>query len=417
MHLIFFLALTFLLQAKANQEFLPLPLLTRNDHTLHLKKHNLRVVNTVAGLEHSFLGTIQWERSKENLLLPRIKIRLRNTTQLTKHFYFKYQKKLHQPQTQNNSEFVDLDITLLDADRVEVMEGDQKVGEVYVAAFGASQKETNLLMDYSCSGYNLRMYGFDGSFVTVGCELMRDNHEGELIPSLRVHWNSNGYQTLDGSKGPYLITFTEGREARLKVKNAEGEIKEVSIRVDFPQRLHRLKLAAGIGPYIYESSNRGARREDELLPSIMLYGNYYLNSVHSLKFFEALVMKESVFNHAGFYLGSELGKFYDDRLSISSLVGFQALSHKFNAAEEELYTQVIFPQGLELAFNHPFGLENYRFVLGGFLSPQPNVIYQNFWVRFGSRYFLEFNYINWEYQTREASMLGLSIGFPIAKFL
>jgi hypothetical protein len=124
-------------------------------------------------------------------------------------------------------------------------------------------------------------------------------------------------------------------------------------------------------------------------------------------------MKESVFNHAGLYLGSELGKFYDDRLVISSLIGFQALSYRFDNKQDDLFTQIIYPQGLEIAFHHPFGMENYRFIIGGFLSPQPDVIYQNFWARFGSKIFLEFNYINWEFDRRAASMYGLSVGFPL----
>jgi len=148
----------------------------------------------------------------------------------------------------------------------------------------------------------------------------------------------------------------------------------------------------------------------------MFYGNYYFNNVHSIKGFEALVMKKSVFNHAGMYLGSEIGKFYDDRLVFSTLVGFQALSYRHDIGYDELYTQVIFPRGAELLFHHPFGMENYRFSLGGFLSPQRDVTYQNFWLRFGSKTFLEFNFINWEYGSLAASMYGLSIGFPFMQF-
>ncbi len=272
-------------------------------------------------------------------------------------------------------------------------------------------------MDYSCSGFNLKVYGFEGHFLTVGCELIRENHNGDVIPSLRVYWNSNEYRTLDNSKGPYQITFTQGREARVRMINANGEKKDVLFKVNFPNRLHRMRLAAGLGPYVYDSKSYGSVKESEVLPSVMLYGNYYLNSVHSLKFFEALVLKESMFNHAGLYLGSELGKFYDDRLVISSLIGFQALSYRFGTQVDNVFTQMIFPQGLELAFNHPFGMENYRFVVGGFLSPQSNVTYQNFWTRFGTKVFLELNYINWEYGRRSASMYGLSVGFPIAEFL
>jgi hypothetical protein len=400
----------------ANQNFIPLPLLTRNDQTLNLTTKNLKVEANVESLKATYVGELHWERSKQNLLLPKIKLRLKNDRPDERHLYYRYQNTTHLPQTSGPEEFTDLDVSLFDPDRIEVLQDDKKIGEVYIRTMGEADKQKNILMDYSCSGYNLKVYGFEGHFLTVGCELIRETQNGDVIPSLRVYWNSNEYRTLDNSQGPYQITFTQGREARVRVINAAGEKKEVIFKVNFPNRLHRMRLAAGIGPYAYESRSYGAHQDSAILPSVMLYGNYYLNHVHSLKFFEALVIKESVFNHAGLYLGSELAKLYDDRLIISSLIGFQALSYRFDTKEDKLFTQMIFPQGIELAFHHPFGMENYRFVLGGFLSPQPNVIYQNFWMRFGTKVFLEFNFINWEYGQRSAAMYGLSLGFPVAEF-
>ncbi len=416
MGLLFLFFFIFSTSVWANQNFIPLPLLTRNDQTLNLTTRNLKLESSVDSLDVSFTGDLRWERSKQNLLLPRIKLRLKNNKPDEHHIYFRYQNTTHLPQNLGGEEFSDLDFSLFDLELIEVLQDDKKVGEVYVRSIAEAGKRKNILMDYSCSGYNLRVYGFEGHFLTIGCELIRETLDGDVVPSLRVNWSSNEYRTLDNSQGPYQITFTEGRDARVRVVNAAGEKKEVIFKVDFPKRLHRMRLAAGVGPYAYESKSYGSKQDSSILPSVMLYGNYYLNHVHSLKFFEALVIKDSIFNHAGLYLGSELGKFYDDRLVVSSLIGFQALSYRFDADEEKLFTQMIFPQGLELAFHHPFGMENYRFVLGGFLSPQPNVIYQNFWMRFGSKVFLEFNFINWEYGQRSASMYGLSLGFPVAEF-
>jgi hypothetical protein len=149
----------------------------------------------------------------------------------------------------------------------------------------------------------------------------------------------------------------------------------------------------------------------------MLYGNYFLNNIHSFKFFEAMVARDSFFNHAGLYIGSEIAKFYDDRLVLSTLIGLQALTFKNHKVDDNFFTQMIYPQGGELTFHHPFGLENYKFTLGGFLSPQRDVVYKNFWTRFGSKTFIEFNFIDWKYGTRRASMFGLSVGFPLGHFL
>ena len=93
---------------------------------------------------------------------------------------------------------------------------------------------------------------------------------------------------------------------------------------------------------------------------------------------------------------------------IGKMMNLRASSRK-----DDSFTQMIFPQGIELAMHHPFGLENYKFSVGGFLSPQSNITYQNIWARFGSKIFVELNYINWAYGTRQASMYGISLGFPL----
>jgi hypothetical protein len=240
---------------------------------------------------------------------------------------------------------------------------------------------------------------------------VREIRDGTIIPTLNLVWISSEYKTLDKARGPYIISFSEGRTAKIQVVNDEGVKKEISFKVEFPDRMHRLRISGGLGPHIY----RDQSSKSEVLPSAMLYANYYLNDIHALKFFEALVMKESIFNHAGVYLGSELGKFYDDRLILSSLIGLQGLSYRHDVGVDNVFTQIIYPQGVEIAMLHPFGLPNYRVTLGGFFSPQRDVIYQNFWARFGSRVFVEFNYINWEYGERGASMYGLSVGFPLLR--
>lgn len=402
--------------AHADQNFLPIPLINRNDKLLQITSKNLRIINTAPDLNATFAGEIRWERSKQNLILPFLKIRLKTPQNQKAHLHYRYRAVTYLPQNKDGEEFTDIDVSVFDPAKIDVFHEGTKVGEIAIRSSSEGLKNKTVLMDYSCSGYNLQISGFDGEFLSVGCELVRENVNGNVIPSLNVFWISNEFRTLDFHPGPYVISFSEGREADVTVINENKDRKQIHFKVSFPDRLHRLKISGGFGPYFYKHSFKEQEENSELVPSLMLYGNYYLNNIHSLKFFEAAVVKDSVFSHAGLYLGSDLGKFYDDRLVISTLIGFQALSYRFNA-DDDYYTQVIFPQGLELAFHHPFGLENYRLMVGGFLSPQPNVTYQNFWARFGSKVFVEFNYINWEYGTRNASMYGLSVGFPLAQFL
>ncbi len=398
----------------ANQNFLPLPLIKRDDKLLKITNANFQIMNSVPGLSSTFVGEMKWERTKQNLLLPFLKIRLKTSNNQKSHLHYRYKGVTYLPHISDLEEFTDLDFSVFDPEKVEVFHEGSKVGEVGVHGLTKERINNTVLIDYSCSGYNLRVFGLDEGFLSVGCEIIRENIKGDVVPTLNVNWISSEYKTLDLHHGPYVISFSRGREARVVVKNDQGGKKEIQFKVDFPNRLHRLKLAGGIGPYMYENSKDEMSEGPQVLPSFMVYSSYYLNNIHSLKFFEALVIKESIFNHAGLYVGSDLGKFYDDRLVLSSLIGFQALTYQFDNTDNP-FTQIIFPQGLELTMHHPLGMENYKFTMGGFLSPQPSVTYQNFWARFGSKVFLEFNYINWQYSSRAASMYGLSVGFPLAQ--
>jgi hypothetical protein len=91
-------------------------------------------------------------------------------------------------------------------------------------------------------------------------------------------------------------------------------------------------------------------------------------------------------------------------------VDYQYNSNSHSTSEQ------IFPQGFEFVYKHPFGNLNYKFSYGMFASFSGLYDYQNLWVRYGKNYFWELNYIEWQRDKKQASMFGLSIGFPIASF-
>jgi len=401
--------------AYGNQNFLPIPIIKRDSNYLKIKISEIKINNPFNFIEVKVIRDVKWDRTKENLILPKVFLRLRDSFIDTKRYHFRYLKKNYFPQQIENFEVADIEISLFESNKIEVLENGKRLGFISTRMERTNSKDQTVLEDYSCSPYEVRVYGFEGEFLSLGCELIRDNVGGVIVPTLNLHWIASDYKTLDNQYGPYVVSFSEGRTSIIPVIDDQGKTREIKFKVSFPRRIHRLSTSMGLGPYVYQSDYFKNSKEQETLPSWMLYGNYYLNNIHSVKFFNALIMKESVFNHAGFYLGSELGRFYDDRLVFNSLLGFQALSFRFDIGEDDLFTQVIYPQGLEIVMHHPWNLRNYKFSIGGFLSPQSDVTYQNFWARFGSKLFLEFNFINWQYQSRAASMYGLSIGFPFFK--
>jgi len=410
--IIFILTLS---SAYGNQNFLPIPIIKRDSNLLKIKTSEIKINNQFNFIDIKILRNISWERSKNNLILPRVLLRLKDRFVDQKRFHFRYLDQNFFPQQINEYEVTDIEVSLFESNKIEVFENGNLIGSITTKLERESENNQTVLEDYSCSPYEVKVYGFEGEFLSLGCELIRDNVDGVIVPTLNLHWIVSDYKTLDKKYGPYVVSFSEGRSAIIPLINEENKIKEVKFQVNFPERIHRLSTAIALGPYIYKSNYYLNSKQKETLPSWMFYGNYYLNNIHSVKFFNALIMKESVFNHAGIYLGSELGKFYDDRLVFNSLLGFQALSFRFDRGQDDLFTQTIYPQGLEIVMHHPWDLRNYKFSIGGFLSPQSDVTYQNFWARFGSRLFLEFNYINWQYKSRSASMYGLSIGWPFFK--
>ncbi len=411
--ILIFLSNIFTVTSLANEAFLPIYIINRGHKFLHLTSNDFLVSNTNAEIKTEIIGQVRWERTGQNLLIPWVTLRLRSRMSQDKKIHYRYKEKSYFTQQIGQEEIADLNISTFDSDRIEVFMDGHSSGHVEVKMKRQGKRKKTVIEDYSCSGYNVEIFGFEGEFMSIGCELIRETIDGQVIPTLKVHWVSNEFKTLDLLNGPYTLEFSEGRSAVISVINERAEKKEITFMVDFPTRIHRLNTAVGLGPYLYKNEYGNQAKDLQALPSFMLYGNYYLNNVHSLKFFEALVMKESVFNHAGLYVGSEIGKFYDDRLVFSTLLGLQALSYRFDSGADDLFTQMIYPQGVEITMHHPWDLEKYKFVVGGFVSPQSDVTYQNFWLRFGSKVFVELNYINWQHRSRAASMYGVSIGMPL----
>jgi hypothetical protein len=399
---------------QANENFLPLPMIKRGSNFLKLSANDLVISNPISFLKVKVIRGVIWDRTQKNLLLPSIKIRISLKREDVK-THFRYRDISYFPQLGEKDEFTDIEFSLFDTEKINVFLGGKIFGDISVKIKKDRLEKKTILLDHSCNSFDVKVSGFKGEFMSLGCEFDRETVEGDVRSSLKLNWASSDYKTIDDKSGPYTVLFTEGREANVDVVNEAGELKEINFKVDFPAKNFRLNTALGIGPYYYEAKENESLKPLSTLPSFMLYGNYYLNNIHSFKFFNALVAKDSVFNHAGLYIGSEIGRFYDDRLIINTLLGLQILSFKFETEKSQLFNQIIYPQGLEIVMHHPWDLANYKASIGGFISPQSDITYQNFWLRFGAKVFLEFNYINWQFENRSASMYGLSIGFPFFK--
>ena len=382
---------------------------------IDLKK--IKITNTITNLKvktYFIKNSIQWVRSESNLLTPRARLTaiIYSTSSKT---VFKYKGVTIIPEHRKKYLYTQLYVSLFNPGNIIVMDGKEKLGEISLKFVEQDKNTKTHLIDYSCSRYGVKISGADGEYLSVGCRLDRVGKSGNEKAKLAVTWTAANLKLLDGTLPPYTSFFRSNAPVIATVIDKSGKIKKISIKVTLPKRLYKLKLAYGLGPYMFTSEDRGLKISSKIAPSLMLYGNYYLTGSTSIRFFDALVFHESIFNNFGVYFAYNLATALDSRIMLVPLLGVQGLTFRFKKGFNT-YFRAIYPQGFELAYKHPFGWENYLLVYGTFLSPSDVKQYQNLWIRFGKRIFWEINYISWNHNLMSSRMWGLSIGVPLGKF-
>ncbi len=112
------------------------------------------------------------------------------------------------------------------------------------------------LVDYSFAPYAVELSGIENDFVSVGCRIQQTGRFGEVRPYLGVLLASAGYRLKDQPEPPYVVAFHESGAASVAHVNYSGEEKIVNVKARLPEKLPRLRLAAGLGP---TSSSRRTR--------------------------------------------------------------------------------------------------------------------------------------------------------------
>ena len=370
--------------------------------------------------------TIKWRRNADQHLNPFVKIVIKNSSKIPG------QKLKINDQTFNPSVFegyylYTLDFNLFDLTPIEIVTTENKK-EKRLAEFilkiqnrKANARPNGILHDYSCAPYNLKILNMTKEanyFITTRCQVESFGEWGKELSLLTVSLQS-----------PELI-FAGSKTLQLKLKNNEqadvtalstdGRELSFNLQAQVPQRFQRMKIALGFGPYVYQTKNSALPTglqlsEQKTTASYMLYGRYDLTQLSSIKFFDALVATETVFNNFGVYFSYDLASALDQRLIINALLGVQGIHYRFPDESIIDFTSTA-PQGFEMIYKHPFGMKNYNFTYGGFFSTQSDKPYINTWVRVGKGMFWELNYINWEYNKKSISMYGLSVGIPFMQF-
>lgn len=373
-------------------------------------------------------GSLKWRRNSDQHLNPYVKIEIKNKSKIAQQ-KLKFNGVVYNPTVMENAYLYTIDYNLFEIIPLEIFNQSsgkqQKAAELKLTIRDRSPGTTgasNVLYDYSCAPYNLKITSLTqnlNSFITTRCQIDAFGEWGQETSLLTISLQSPELNFADGTK-IVQIKLKSGEKADVSALSLSEQPVQLRLEAKVPKRYYRMKTALGFGPYNYQTKDETTLvnqpwSDTKTTASYMFYGRYDLTQLSSVKFFDALVATETVFNNFGVYFSYDLASALDQRFIINALLGVQGIHYRFPGDKNIEFTSTA-PQGFEMVYKHPFGLQNYNFTYGGFFSTRADEPYINTWVRFGKGMFWELNYIKWEYQKKSIAMYGLSVGIPFMQF-
>lgn len=383
--------------------------------SVDLDVNDFNIEKSHADIDAKFIAdSIQWLRPDNNLLTPRVLLKIQ-VPRKYQPVYFKVAEQIIFPSAQSDQLSTQIYINLFNPETIQIFQADKVLDTIQISAKAVANSKLKQWVDYTCLPYNVEIKGIEQQYSSTGCKLHRIGSFGKETARLEVAFSSPNLSTLAGDHPPFLFNLTDNSAVETTLVNKSTKEKvNVSVGAKLPERLNRLKVAGGLGPYFVTNTYNLEKKGPDTAPSYMLYAKYELTETSSLKAFDALVFdNKSLFNNSGLYFSYDLAQVMDGQVVLGALLGFQGLHYRFDSGYPNTF-EAIYPQGFELTYNHAFGIRNYYLSYGMFLSTTQET-YRNIWLRYGSQVFYELNYITWGNDVAEIEMWGLSIGFPLFK--
>lgn len=361
---------------------------------------------------HFITDSLQWIRRENNLLTPRVLLKI-DIPKKYHPIYIKLDKQVIFPASGNTLLTTNVYVNLFHPETIEIYQNDTLIDTIEINAKAVAQSKLKQWVDHTCSPYQIVISGIDQQYSSTGCKLNRVGSFGSETPRLEVAFSSPNFITPSGDHPPFSFNLHDTSRVETVLQNKISKEKfNLSIAAKLPRRLHRLKTAAGIGPYFFTNTYGSDKHGPDTAPAYMLYGKFELSETSSFKAFDALIYNNrSLFNNSGLYFSYDLAQVYDGQVILGALLGFQGLHYRFDSGYPTEF-EVIYPQGFEITYNHAFGWQNHSLAFGMFLSTTQDP-YRNIWLRSGGKIFYELNYITWGSGISEIEMWGLSVGFPL----
>ncbi len=372
----------------------------------------------LAGIQLDWVpGSLEWVRVNDVLVVPRARLRVRVASGARLEVE-------HAGFTQSGSSELLLPVALLSGERAEnslrlrIKEASGKTREgVFAIRFRAPPAAASGLIgtDASCSRFELAIVPENPArytgWIYAGCRLVEVKDLDGSAASLEIHLLWDG---VPGATALRLIKA--GPESGETVVAAGSERVRVSYRL--PTRLHHAYLGAGIGPY-HVHFDGGDDSTEGLTAMLTLYSAYAFTETMRVVAFDALTFNQYLPTDLGFYFSSEQVRTIDRRLSINLMLGVHFTGFR---SRGQYFLLPGAPQGLEV-IGYDILKRNHNLVVGAFVYPEiGGKEYYNFWLRWGPPgLFGEFNFISWKEKVNEVPFqsrsIGVSVGFPLARFL
>lgn len=380
---------------------------------IDLDLHDFIIVRKTDKIEASFNNrSVSWVKNDKNQLLPFVLLSIAVKDKKSE-IFFKYKGMIIYPVDKLEGKVTDLRVNLFSPEKIEVHERNKLIDTIIIQTIPLKKADKKHYIDYTCWPYQFELAGVSTEYVSVGCQMDRVGQFGQEKPKLEVTLSSTNLLSAGNDSSPYTFYFHETATVDLSLINSNSQKNEnIKLGVKLPTNLHRVKLAAGLGPYVYSNRSFNIEHQNKTALSGMLYGKFELNEHSSFKAFEAVIYDEATFNNSGLYFSYDIARILDGQVIFGALLGFQGLLYRFDKNSKDEF-ELIYPQGFELTYQHPFGLKNKYISYGMFLSSNQQ-IYRNIWLRYGDSVFYEINYIKWAKDAdSNFEMWGVSIGFPL----
>ncbi len=286
------------------------------------------------------------------------------------------------------------------------------------------ERQTN---DPSCSPFRLKIEkiseGPASLLVFAHCRLIREQTETGSVGSLDLllWWDGadkttqiDAFDVTDSPPSVLRIRMNAATPS-VVVTTPQGTQYRVSARV--PEKVNRGFFGMGIGPYQYRLLAPEAD-VNSVAGVLTVYGSYQVSDAVRLTAFNATTLNRNTFTDTGLYVKTDSAKFFDQRISVSLMLGANAVGFRYGGRTR---LKVGAPQGFEAKIPD-FFIPNVALTVGAFVYPPiDQKSYYNTWLRVGTpSFFGELNFLAIRDRFEEGAIYtrsaGISIGFPVARF-